>query len=687
MPAYFRSTVKDFLATPDSSILAQLQSEYARDGFLAQYTSSTIAWIQTLKHLRKQLTALITTHAGSSTWVVLLEYPIYRLRRRIDAVVLTPQSVIVIELKTGAKTFESVDKRQAVEYAQNLRDFHAASASSTLLPVLWAIEADEAASVLKPVYGEPGVGPLTLVGSRGLSDVLSILGGALAFTSEADAESHGATWDNAAYRPVPSVVEAALALFSGHGVKEITSADADNLSAATAAVFRAIEQARQSGSHSVVFLAGVPGSGKTLAGLNIVHSAERHGLGSARDVVYLSGNTPLVLVLREALAQDRHRRNTSDGIESTIAETRSATRGSIQHVNDFLKEYVRIGSTAPTGHVIVFDEAQRAWNAEQGREKFGRSASEPQLLLETMGRLANWSATVCLIGSGQEIHDGEQGLSGWAEAIEALSQSGVDRWIVHAPPDLFAGPRSSQSLGQLDSRVRCFTTPDLSLQVAMRSFRSPRLGDWIGTLLKGDPLAAAEAKRHLKFPIYVTRSLSHAKAWLRHVTRGHRRMGLLASSGARRLRADGLGEVLRATDGMAIAHWYLKPLGDIRSSMALEVPANEYTSQGLELDFAALCWGGDLVFRDGLWTARRLSGNSWSNLSNETSIQFVVNSYRVLLSRAREGLVIWVPTGDDSDLTRLPRDLDGVADVLARSGCVDLDKVGFLAGSTLTTSA
>lgn len=149
-----------------------------------------------------------------------------------------------------------------------------------------------------------------------------------------------------------------------------------------------------------------------------------------------------------------------------------------------------------------------------------------------------------------------------------------------------------------------------------------------------------------------------------------RRYGLLASSGARRLRADGIGTLLHATAGAEIAHWYLNEPGDIRSSFALEVPANEYTCQGLELDFTCLCWGGDLLWDESqmAWQHSRLSGNRWQKQRTSVAQQFSENSYRVLLTRGREGMVLWIPNGDATDHTRAPGPLDATAHFLLQCG-------------------
>lgn len=675
MPAYFRSLIRDFLSTSDETVLAKLTTAYANDGYVAQYTAATVAWTVTLPALRTQFDQLIQAEPSAQTWQLLLEFPLYRLRRRIDAVVISPSAVVVIELKTGAAKFEAADKRQVIEYAQDLRDFHAASRTALLYPLIWSLEANVTPTFGSAPPGLVGVGPLGLVGTAGLASALLEIAGPIGFNSAEASDAQGRTWDEAAYAPVPAVIEAAVTLFSGHGVREITLAGSKNLREAADAVFSIIQNVRAQSRHAVVFLTGVPGAGKTLAGLNIVHSAIDRGLSDDGDVVYLSGNTPLVVVLREALARDQHRRKVAAGDDSTLRDARSSTRATIQHVNDFLKQYVHANSEPPSGHVIVFDEAQRAWDARQGKEKFGREASEPLLILEAMARHTDWSVTVCLIGLGQEINDGEEGISGWAEAVTKLSSEESARWSLFAPSAVFGDVHGAQTIGSMPAAVVGTQDQALHLDVPMRSFRSPNFGEWIDAVLVGDLAMARQRSVQMSYPLYVTRSLETARQWLKRSTHGERRMGLLASSGARRLRADGIGEVLSATDGSAIAHWYLNPPGDIRSSFALEVPANEYTSQGLELDFACLCWGGDLIRRHDAWIARSLAGNRWNEVDLKSKrFLFILNSYRVLLSRAREGLVIWVPRGELDDDTRRPEDLDGVVESLIQAGAADLDR-------------
>jgi hypothetical protein len=520
------------------------------------------------------------------------------------------------------------------------------------------------------------VAPVHRTGGSSLEQLI----GELSFQETAEAINAEA-WDRSAYRPVPNVIEAATSVFAGHGVRSIAQADASNLCEAASRLMELVARARMEGRRALVFLTGVPGSGKTLAGLHVVHEAVEPGTQQKGDIVYLSGNGPLVTVLREALAQDEHRRGKQARLGKRLKDIRRDVRARIQHINDFLRQSLRSPGEPPHEHAIVFDEAQRAWDERQGKKKFGRGASEPALLLELMGLHQDWCACVCLVGGGQEINAGEKGVLGWGEAIRGLKPSDAARWEVYAPTDVLQGGPSTGglSLGELPPEVVVHEELALQLHVPMRSFRSPSVSNWVSAVIQGDPEQAAEIARNLgDYPIVLTRSLDAARQWLRHVGRGQRRYGLVTSPGARRLRADGLGSILTATDRVAIEQWYLNPMGDIRSSYALEVPVNAYTCQGLELDFVGVCWNGDFIRRSACdrWICRRLSGTAWQTIGDPIRQQFVRNWYRVLLTRAREGMVIWVPRGDPKDETRNPAFLDATAHFLKACGVRTLDTAG-----------
>jgi hypothetical protein len=667
MAEYFQSSVKDFLTKSADTIQSSLHNAYAADGFNSQYTAATKAWALTLEHLSDQLSRLVETQPDAKDWGLVLEYPLYRLRIRLDLVILSPKAIYVIELKTESTEYLAVDKKQVEEYALDLRDFHDGSHLHPLFPILWCPEKDDKAD---PYVFEimDSVSSVICVGRENL--IPAIISAEKKCPKNSDFLNFK-DWLSASYRPVPSIITAATAIFSNHGVREISNFDADNLSIAGKELTRLIGTAKNNQQHYLVLLSGVPGSGKTLAGLNVVHDALEKKVLNAGEIVYLSGNTPLVTVLREALALDQVRQaklNTPNH-KITLKSARNYMRATIQHVMDFLNQYLKKESSSPPiDHVVIFDEAQRAWDKKQGEAKFNREASEPELILGIMERHQDWSVVIALIGIGQEINDGEYGLSGWGAALCSRLTEGSKKWIVFGSTSTLSGLELQPNRFPVENLV---SSNKLHLNVPQRSYRAPDLSRWVDLLISGDEASAREVKKNLgQYPVKVTRSSNAMKNWLLSKARGQRRIGLLASSGAKRLRADGFGEFLMANSGASIAHWYLQPMGDIRSSNALEVPSNEYTSQGLEVDYAGLCWGGDLVRKSpsGKWSARKLSGDHWNLVKSDAGQGFIENSYRVLMTRAREGMIIWVPEGDISDKTRLPKDLDRVYSYLIECG-------------------
>lgn len=677
MAGYVRHNVEQLLRESPAAILGDLQSAYASDGFVAQYTKQTLAWAQIVPILQNCLAKLVERRPESADWTVILEYPLYRLRRRIDLVILAGSVVIVVETKVGAEQFSSTDRRQVEEYALDLSDFHAGSRNRRILPVLWSTEV----SSERPDHHYPPIVPRSAV----VGEVIEIgAEGLLGFLTTLDVRAPGTSlvgeeWDAAAYLPVPNVIEAATLIFAEHGVRSIANSDADNLREAAARLIELIEQARSTQSRYLLVLTGVPGSGKTLAGLHVVHETSVRVTANSGDAIYLSGNVPLVVVLREALSRDVERRAQRTDKKTTVDQVRRDVRARIQHLNDFLRASLTGPNPGPPHeHIVVFDEAQRAWDEKQGQEKFDRKASESSLILEIMSRHSDWCVCVCLVGGGQEINSGEQGVRGWGDALRIMPEAQRAEWSVYAPPDVLSGGASAGTftIGELvDAKVH--EEKGLQLRVPQRSYRSPDLSRWVDHVLAGDASSARALTQELKeYPITLTRSLETGKSWLKERGRGERRYGLVASSGARRLRADGLGVTLHASGGDEIAYWYLNEHGDIRSSYALEVPANEYTCQGLELDFSGVCWGGDMLWDPARfkWKYSRLSGTKWQKVSVEARVRYLINSYRVLLTRAREGVVLWIPVGEYSDSTRSPEQLADTAAFLLHCGASSLDE-------------
>jgi hypothetical protein len=599
-------------------------------GLTPRAVAETLAFAQASRHATLELAqrhaweaaaailaeALATAPAG---WRVLLECDLLRLERRADAVLLTDRAILVLEFKHGARRHEPADLRQAEDYALDLHDFHAGSRAHPVVPVLVATEAP-------PVPFQPpllwhGVAPVLRSNGAGLGALIAAIQAAIGPPA---APLDPAAWEAAPYRPVPSVLEAAMLLYRRNSVAEIAAAraDAPNLTRTTAAIGRAIEAARAERSRCVVFVTGIPGAGKTLCGLNVVFGALR-----AHGAAFLSGNVPLIAVLREALARD------AAGGGRPRAGARRDARTALQNVHRFLEEHVEHPDRLPEARVIVFDEAQRAWDARQATRDTQRrvsrlTMSEPAHALEIMGRHPDGAVIVALIGNGQEINTGEAGLAEWGRVIAADPRG----WRAVAAPRALTAAEPAQRLAT-GAPPWLTLDPDCDLTVPMRQVREAAAAPWVDAVLDGDAAGArAIAAAAGGVPFLLTRDLGAMRAGLRALGRGFRRAGLVASAGARRLRAEGLG--VQVPD---IAVWFLNRWPDIRASEALETFATEYDCQGLELDLVGLAWDADfLAPAPGRgWQARRFAGAGWQVVRSAEEQRFIRNTYRVLLTRAR----------------------------------------------------
>ena len=665
MPAYYRNTLAEFLADDPKRVLGLLTAASGESGFAELKHRQTKAWQREIEMLRATAASLVAEDNEWSRWTLLLEYPIPRRDSRIDAVLLAADLIFCIEFKTEDKRHTRQTEQQAEDYALDLRDFHAQSRGRCIVPIAVAVKAPAEVPIAKPEDWTDAVRP---VWRANLSDLASLL--SLAFKAESDATAlaiDGAAWDLSAYRPVPTIVEAAEALYAGHNVREIahSHAGAINLTFTSDKLVEIVERAQREHLKVACFVTGVPGAGKTLAGLNVVHNPALR-LAGRPSSVFLSGNGPLVKIVSAAITRDFRRRSRLEGAERTVSTF-------IQNVHSFVREATDKPNEAPPERVVVFDEAQRAWDAAQNAKKTGQEISEPETMLSIMDRHLDWAVLIALVGGGQEIHNGEAGLAEWGRTL----RDKFPHWRVAVSPKALSGDTSvaghrlfeDGSNGTLSIQPE----PALHLDVCLRSFRAQRVSEWVEAVLSGDATQAASIMADIsEFPIVLTRSLTTTRVWLREHTRGLRRCGLVASSGAVRLRPHGLelSSGFRQGNRDIYVHWFLAHPPDVRSSNQLEVAASEFECQGLELDWVGVCWGGDFTFDNpaGGWSSRSFSGSRWGEVGKEIDRRYLLNTYRVLLTRAREGLVIWVPPGDSTDLTRPSSWFDATADYLTRCG-------------------
>ncbi len=653
MPAFFDERAARFIELSPDLIIGQLSQRTSDAGFFQQLSSQVDAWRAQITCIQCALAALANIRSVAN-WHVLLEYPIPRRAKRIDAVLLAAGVILVLEFKIGSKDFDRQSVVQVEDYCLDIRDFHKSSDGRSIVPVLVATGARQVTSIHDDNVDR--VKPVWLSNSEALAETINTVLDRYSVDTESSID--GFEWNHSDYSPTPTIIESAQSLYAGKNVKEITQchAGAANLTSTSETILKTAELARTYRKKLICFVTGVPGSGKTLAGLNIVHNRQLHDgdLG-----VFMSGNIPLVRVLRAALARDHSRRK-----KDSKSESRRKVSTFIQVVKDFIKAYIDEKGKVPVDRIVVFDEAQRAWNAEQSNRKFGHQFSEPEMMLEILDRHQDWAVLVALVGNGQEIHTGEAGLSEWGRAIEKR----FSHWHVVVSPSL----TDSKGFGAgalfpdgAASGISITKNQSLHLSVPLRSYKAEALSDFVTSLLANDSARCKVIAAKMRdYPMFLTRDLGAAKKWLRIRKRGSRRIGLVASSGARRLRAHGLD--VRAE--LDVENWFLNSEDDVRSSYFLEVPATEFGIQGLELDWTGVCWGGDLVPNGKQWLWRSFMGTKWQIVRNEVKQQFIINKYRVLLTRAREGMVIWVPVGDESDSTRPQKHYDAIASYLVECG-------------------
>lgn len=647
--AWYRAEVQDFLRTDTDSIIGTLVQRAP----IAITAEEITAW-------RSEI-ALLHYALRDIRGEILLEYAIPRVGGRADAVLVCERAVIVIEFKVGADRFTREAREQVWDYALDLKNFHRASHDVSIVPVVVATEAPDTLDALQrdadAVYRPVHVSPSRLydlfrsVSAQATGRVIAV-----------------AEWSQAPYQPTPTIVEAARALYARHSVAEIARNDAgaQNLSITSDCIEDMIARAKTNRQKIVCFVTGVPGAGKTLVGLNI---ATQHRSTEAEPAVFLSGNGPLVAVLRAALVRDERRRRGEHRGTRRSAEVGTSVKAFIQNVHHFRDEALR-DRRPPAEHVAIFDEAQRAWDQEQTERFMKRRKglpefkhSEPEFLLRYMDRHEDWAVVVCLVGGGQEIHTGEAGIGAWLGAV----RDHLPDWKVVISTRLADTEYEAGNLPEiLNGMPNAVDDERLHLAVSMRSFRAEHVSGFIKAMLDLDEHGARDllARVREKYPIALTRDLTTAKQWLRDRARGSERIGVVASSKAMRLKAFGL-DVRVDVDPV---HWFLDDRDDVRSSYYLEDLATEFQIQGLEIDWACVTWDGDLRRNDAGWSYHDFRGSRWTQVHSANHRRYMLNAYRVLLTRARQGMVVFVPEGDRSDHTRLPAYYDASFDYLRGLG-------------------
>ncbi len=703
------SSFEEFINNDKFSILGQLHDNYHGEAL----TTTDEAWKGEIEILQQ---VLIPWKDEDNQ--VILEYEIPRLGKRIDVVLLLRGLIFCLEFKVGQKRALHADVEQVMDYALDLKNFHKYSHDKIIVPILIPTEYVSSTSAFMPsVYDDQIYNPMI----SGIAHLQSLIEKVLDHAGAKIEDGAIENWIISPYTPTPTIIEAARALYENHSVEDITQHEADKVSTdrTIGYILDVIKQTKEQGKKSICFVTGVPGAGKTLVGLDVaIQQTYKNGeLDKENGAVYLSGNGPLVAVLTEALARDNQKKCASKGERKNLSDSRREVREFIQMIHRYrdnmlakIKNPVENGvveidpekavKVEHTGygeveHVAIFDEAQRSWTHARIANYLKRGGtygnklkvpnfpmSEAEFLIWSLDQREDWAVIICLVGGGQEINTGEAGIAEWIKALN----NRFNNWNIYIANKL---TDKEYAEGQIDELLKdndkVIFSEELHLAVNKRSVRAETLSEFINSLLafKSNAATLYQSIPSHDYPVVLTRDMDKARAWLRSRTRGSQRAGVLVTKVAARFKPLAV-QILGQNDENAV-HWFLEDKTDIRSSNYLEDAATEIQVQGLELDYACVLWDADMRYDNGNWQYYKFNGkNKWNPENNPDTRKYMLNAYRVLLTRARHGVVICVPFGNakitsegyPEDPTRLPEFYNGTYQYLSSLGIKSIDEDG-----------
>ena len=704
----YNSSIKEFLIKGDNLIFGELCDKYHGEAL----TTTREAWKAEVSIMKSHLLKL-----NNIDGKILFEYDIPRLGKRIDVVLLINGIIFCLEFKVGETKVLESDLDQVLDYALDLKNFHKYSENKIIVPILIATNYKSSSKdIIMSIYDDKVVNPL-VTGESGISYlILKVLE---MFPNEEKVDDN---WHISPYAPTPTIIEAAKALYENHSVENITRHEADKVSTdrTIAYILEVIKISKLKQQKSICFVTGVPGAGKTLVGLDVAIKQTYQGNPEPvkdEGAVYLSGNGPLVAVLNEALAQDNYKKSIEREEKKKLTDSRREVAKSIQMIHRYrdtmlakIKNPVENGileiDTAKAveneqagfgevEHVAIFDEAQRSWTHKRLADYLKRGGtygnklkvpnfpmSEAAFLIWSLDQRKDWATIICLVGGGQEINTGEAGIAEWIKACNEQFK----HWNIYISPKLTEPEYAEGKVNELlKDNLKVTYSEDLHLGVSLRSYRAEKLSAFVHALLSFDePAKILYNEIKDKYPIVLTRDMAKARRWLHEKVRGTEKTGVLVTKESARFKPLAV-HVLSSGDENAV-HWFLEDKYDVRSSNYLEDAATEIQVQGLELDYTCVLWDADMRYENGKWGFYKFNGQTkWIKQkgyteSSEERMKYMLNAYRVLLTRARIGMVICIPEGNPNknangyyeDSTRLPEYYDGTYQYLKGLGIEEI---------------
>ena len=707
---WYHNNFVNFYGEDKDSILGKLCQNESND-----LRTSKQAWKEEISIVKK-----IVEPYKNEDGRVIFEYNIPRLGKRIDVVLLFRGIIFCLEFKVGKNQICEEDIDQVFDYALDLKYFHKFSYDKVIVPILVLTKYSSSPSEIKiqtSSYDDNVMEPF-ITGESGLANIFKCV-----LNKYCHETPVNANWIISPYTPTPTIIEAAKKLYKGHSVEDITRHEADKVSTDKTINYiqKVIDDSKRNNKKSICFVTGVPGAGKTLVGLEIAFNQthQNHDHQSIKDdgAVYLSGNGPLVAVLTEALARDNVKRCKEEGEQKKLIDAKREVNKSIQMIHRYrdnmlmkLKIPIENGKLeidplkaikqknsgfAEVEHVVIFDEAQRTWDKERLASYLKKGGtygnkikisnfpmSEAAFLIWSLDQREDWATIVCLVGSGQEINTGEGGIREWILALKEkfknwdiyISKNLIDKEYVEKK-DVEGGEGEEWKKWLTNNNAKVTDVNDLHLSISLRSFRTEKLSSFIDAMLNFDINNACKLYLDIKdkYPIVLTRDIAKAKGWLRKKVRGSEKMGFLLTKESARYKPLPIHVLPPGNEN--IIHWFLADKNDIRVSNYLEDAATEIKVQGLELDYTCILWDADMRVENNKWQYYQFARGTktkWNKLLGNTKnkqelMKYMLNAYRVLLTRARMGMVICVPYGNSNmihnkfyvDSTRKPEYYDG----------------------------
>ena len=666
---YYESSIEEFALNTNPQKVVEYLTESDESSDPYELYQQKNAWTNQIAILKKYL--------QNKKGYIIFEYILSRVNMRIDVVLLMDGIVYSLEFKNNKAEFDPEDIDQASGYGYALKNFYEANRDKYVVPILIATKAPDSECSTSSDLGIDKLFSLFKANTNKMEQYIDLIrskyGSEVIYSEEEFAE-----WINSPFKPNPTIIQSARSIYMNNQVDEFFKFDAgeENLRVTELTIEAIIKEAKEKKSKTICFVSGVPGAGKTLVGLDLAGKTKNSDSTDLPKTVFFSGNGPLINVLTEALGRDALRNN-PDKYTSKYKAVNDV-KAFIQDLHAFKQDIISSKKRVIDENVLIFDEAQRVWNEEQlekwltkkGADKSYFGLSEADLLLSTFDN-KEWGVIVALVGLGQDIHTGENGLGVW---FKSLLQKHTE-WGIRLSDEIF-GQNADNIKDYKDALLNCprvKNEPGLYLQTCIRTPRAKNLSRFTEALLHNQPDEARQALEDFDdFPICITRNLQTAEEFVLNNTQRKERCGKLCSSNSKIL--GRMSHQFDNIDNWHFANWMLDTAGK-DSSNSLIFSASEFNIQGLEIDWALLGWDMDMYYTNGEWHEQRMLTQKRFVLSSDIQKKHILNSYRVLLTRARKGIVIYIPKEKDFlDLYNINQYFDSTYEYLKSCGIKDLDE-------------